>query len=508
MLFTTLDVRNFRSIAASGVLSLGPVTVIIGRNNSGKSALLRAAFMLQDGSPFAREDVRLRAMEGAVRVGLAYPLSPVLLDAFGAELSAASDLELGVSFNPQGIPGASLTWNQGQARNSRPRLPGTRPHHSVVPVFARRKSGVYQFDVRASHAATVDAADGNMTSRLATLLSGEHEEGRRYRELARDVLGVVVATYVTDNGQQPGLAVSSTEGISLDRMGEGVSSALTLITELASGVPRLYLVEEPENDLHPQALRRLLQLIEDAAARGSQFLVSTHSDRVLAQLGAIQGARVYRSELATESDLPTTIYRELDDGLSRIEALAELGYEASVPLGWLVFEESSAERVVRDVLIPLFVPRLARLQTVGGRGAGSVPATVVDLHRMLVFAHLTDRNVPRAWVIVDGDGAGGEATAALNAKFPGWPADRFRSWSAANFEQFYPARFAAEVAAVHGVHDSHQRTLHKGKLAEKVVRWALSEPEEAKREMAESARDAIALLQQIEAEFAAVVAAL
>jgi AAA domain, putative AbiEii toxin, Type IV TA system len=50
-----------RSIADSGELRLGPVTVVTGPNNSGKSALLRAIYLMQEGAPFRPEDNRLRA---------------------------------------------------------------------------------------------------------------------------------------------------------------------------------------------------------------------------------------------------------------------------------------------------------------------------------------------------------------------------------------------------------------------------------------------------------------
>ena len=55
MLFDTLRVKEFRSIADSGTLELGPVNLIVGRNNSGKSSLLRAVYFTQNGSPFQKQ---------------------------------------------------------------------------------------------------------------------------------------------------------------------------------------------------------------------------------------------------------------------------------------------------------------------------------------------------------------------------------------------------------------------------------------------------------------------
>jgi predicted ATPase len=498
----SVHVRGYRSIADSGPLPLGPVTIVIGRNNSGKSALLRAMYLMQQGAPFAISDVRLRENEYHVDLSLGSPRPPSIARLLDPGVLATGDL----AFLVQGTKGGALQgrfhYNQGQAQNVSGPLAATRPHHLVVPVFARRKADNYESVVRQDLAQQVLPSDRNLTSRIATLMSGEHAEGLRYRELVKQVLGVPVATYLTDEGQQPGLPVSAHEGISLDRMGEGISSALTIITELANQGQRLFLVEEPETDLHPRALRALLDLMLESAG-DNQFIVSTHSDLVLRHLGSADGARVYRSELSSVDGLPTSTYVPIEDQHERLSALSELGYESSIPSGWLVFEESTAERVVRDVLIPLFAPSLARLQTVGGHGAGDTPATVADLHRMLVFTHLTDRETPRAWVVLDGDEAGQEAARRLREQFKTWPPDRFRNLSSGSFEAYYPRRFRGDVAALAALHDSRARSRAKGALAARVAQWAADSPEEARTELAASASEVIELLKRVQAEFGA-----
>jgi hypothetical protein len=500
VIISSVRVTGFRSIQDSGVLSLGPVTIVIGRNNSGKSALLRAIYLMQQGAPFAPSDIRLRENECQVDLRLGTPRPPSIARILDPGVLATEDLAFLVRGSAGGQVDGKFHYNQGQAQNNSGPLAGTRPGHLVVPVFARRKADNYETVVRQDLAQQVLPSDRNLTSRIATLMSGEHAEGLRYRELVKQVLGVPVSTYLTGEGQQPGLPVSAHEGISLDRMGEGISSALTMITELSSPIQRLFLVEEPETDLHPRALRALLDLMLESAG-DSQFIVSTHSDLVLRHLGSADGARVYRSELSSVDGLPTSTYVPIEDQHERLSALSELGYESSIPSGWLVFEESTAERVVRDVLIPLFVPSLARLQTVGGHGAGDTPATVADLHRMLVFAHLTDRETPRAWVLVDGDEAGQEALDALRKQFKTWPSSRFRGLSQGAFESYYPQRFREDIAVTAAVPDSRERTRAKGALAVKVVQWATDNPEEAQSELAASASEVIDLLKEVEADF-------
>ncbi|RZK14344.1 MAG: ATP-binding protein, partial [Flavobacterium sp.] len=88
----------------------------------------------------------------------------------------------------------------------------------------------------------------------------------------------------------------------------------------------LVLIEEPENDLHPTALKALLDLVVESSA-DNQFVVSTHSNIVLRHLGAENSARVY--QVSTEFGvLPTTARFELVDATpdARLAALGNLGY--------------------------------------------------------------------------------------------------------------------------------------------------------------------------------------
>ena len=64
-------------------------------------------------------------------------------------------------------------------------------------------------------------------------------------------------------------------------MGEGVTNILGLITDLCVAENNIFLIEEPENDIHPKALKALLDLIAskaDANHRGNQSN-TTRDDR-------------------------------------------------------------------------------------------------------------------------------------------------------------------------------------------------------------------------------------
>ncbi len=59
------------------------------------------------------------------------------------------------------------------------------------------------------------------------------------------------------------------------------------------------------------------------------------------------------------------------------------------PLGFLL-EESSAEKIVREYLIPWFVPKLGgKLRTFSARSVSEVEAKFEDFNKLFVFLHLS-----------------------------------------------------------------------------------------------------------------------
>ena len=107
----------------------------------------------------------------------------------------------------------------------------------------------------------------------------------------QDILGYQITADLGERGPQPGLTVSADRAIAIDAMGEGVPNIVGIIADLCLSSDRVFLIEEPENDLHPRALRGILQLISESAAN-NQFIISTHSHVVLAVLGTRSDTKV------------------------------------------------------------------------------------------------------------------------------------------------------------------------------------------------------------------------
>jgi AAA domain, putative AbiEii toxin, Type IV TA system/AAA ATPase domain len=493
-------VTNYRSIADSGQLPLGPITLLVGPNNSGKSALLRAIYLAQSGQ-YQPLDRRLRSNSlPSISLGMSGPSARVvwkLVPNTPTPRPALTDEDLisvVVRFNG-GSPEGLFVGVEGSKPTHTGPLSNLRPNNLLVPIFSRRKTMNYENSVNSERGRHITENDSGITSRLSMLLAGDNPEGLRYRELMQHVLGVFVGVFPNEHGHQPGLAITPDETIPLDRMGEGVSGALVLLAELASPGARTFLIEEPENDLHPKALRELVNVILDAVPE-KQFIVSTHSDLVLRHLGSIDGATIYRTTMRLDGGVPTTSFLPVADAFDRYDLLEELGYEASTALGWLIFEESTAERIVNQILIPEFAPRLAALRSVSARGASGVIPHFEDLHRTVLFAHLSgDR---RAWVIVDGDAAGQRATKELKRRYKDWPAERFVNLPRDAFEKFYPPRFEKAASKALACRDGREKMRLKGALVDEICAWARKEPELAKADFAKSATEVVAVLVGIE----------
>ncbi len=180
--------------------------------------------------------------------------------------------------------------------------------------------------------------------------------------------------------------------------------------------------------------------------------------------------------------------------------LRQLGYELydfDLWEGWLILEESSAEVIIRDYLIPWFAPKLSRVRTIAAGGTSKAEPMFEDFRRLFLFTHLEQPYRGRAWVVVDGDDLGQDVVKKLQGKYRDWPADHFRTWTEEDFESYYPSRYASQVKTIAELpHDKKQGP--KKALLDEVKAWCDSEPEVARGEFEASAAEVIAFLHEIE----------
>ena len=505
MIFSSIRIQNYRSIVDTGVIPLGPITILVGRNNSGKSALLYALYMLQSGSPSEASDVRIGSDELRVDVDLGSwakfyttPTEPLPLEATRVYAYGSNQITLRAT-EPVGTLGDQPSaLNHSVVRQAS----NQEPHNLIYPAFSGRRPQTYQEQVRAAAAKSIGPTDANIVSRVLALSTSDIPEAVRLKKLSNEILGLNLNVMTNRHDQQQlGLQVDRFSEIPIDSMGTGIRSVLSLLVGLSCADKKLFLIEEPENDLHPQALKVLLEAIVEASDN-NQFIISTHSSVVLTKLGAVEDAVV----LHTTSDgqvPPRSSYEIIETPTARVGILQDLGYELAdlgLSEGWLIFEESSAERLVREFFIKWYAPGLARLRTLAATGISRLAPLVQDFHELFLFAHVEPLYRDRAWIIADGDPAGMQVISQLGARFPSWPSGHFQNFPKSDFEEYYPDRFQPAVKAALEMRDKSGKKVAKREVLLNVLNWIAEDEDAARAEFEVSASEVIRTLRNIEVQ--------
>jgi hypothetical protein len=500
-------------------IELAQINVLVGRNNSGKSAVLRVAQFLQSGGA--------SAPVGDIRLGHSTARIEFVIENYDSMRYSPTLYEGGRLVGPGGggiIPEVTVEVSlrkpnerEGQAWaiannvlhgpenqwNSEPRMAPAEPNNYIYPYLAKRKVPNYDRGVDSQRASQVSGNLQQLPAKVARLGGPGQPGGEEFSKLSYELLGLRLGAVPVENGQLVGFTVGRLGAITIESMGEGVASVLGLVSDLCVAENNLFLIEEPENDIHPQGLKALLDVIIEKSAT-NQFVVSTHSNIVVKYLASAANSRLFSiTQYADDLGIPTSVVEVVDSIHSRSAVLADLGYDLhdfDLAEGWLILEESSAERIIRDYLIPWFAPKLTRIRTIGAGGTGDVAPTFKEFAKLVLFIHREEVLKHRAWVVVDGDESGQSVVDKLRDKYNTWPNDRFRCLSKGRFEDYYPLRFQEQVDAAFLVPKGLKQQEAKSVLRQTVQDWTDANREVAKEEFAESAAEVISVLQEIEAE--------
>lgn len=499
MRVTQLALQDFRSFTQMEPIVLGRINVLIGPNNAGKSSILKALHLIQE-VPSRGPDVRIGSTKSVISMDLEEiegmaPWHP-WHDIGSGNLTISVETEGQISLQlerPQGISSQRSTF------------PSLEPNHFVVPYLSKRKTATYGEDVSEQAAMQVEGTLRTLAAKLARLGNPGYPFHHQYRETCEAILGFLVTAIPSQNGQRPGVYLPDGRTLPLDQMGEGVPNIVGLLADLAQSRGKLFLIEEPENDLHPEALKALLELIIESSHH-NQMVVSTHSNIVARYLGAAADSRLYYVKARPGTMPPVAEVTGVDPTPSaRLSVLRELGYSFSdfdLWDGWLILEESSAERIIRDYLIPWFAPKLTRVRTLATGGNANIEPTFDDFHRLVRFTHLEDAYRDSAWVLVDGDGTGQSIVERLRERYPSWTSDRFQCLGEEQFERYYPSVFDEKVNEALNLSGQEKRKAKKA-LLEEVRAWLDEDINRSKAALEESAREVIDHLLRIEDQLTA-----
>jgi len=514
MWLKSIQLKNIKSFADSGDIQLSKgINILVGPNNAGKSIILRSAYLLQgpesdpnSQSAFLQQTARVGTQDGEVRLLLA-DAQKKQLNCLRPEFDMAGWTPEFLFLRKQNQISFAMRKNNPPTEFvgcSQPICRQREPENFIYPYFSRRKPSTFDLGINRQNETVIEETFTHLPAKIDRLSNPRHFGYKPFEEICSRCLNLPISTATHQSGKEVGLMLTDGTLLSVDKMGEGTPGILSLLSHLCVAKGKLFLIEELENDIHPKALKALLEFIISKSSE-NQFLISTHSNIVLKLLGGASDAHVFSIEMKVDpaDQVPTSTCTLLDDAPeSRLRLLEDLGYEPSDLYfydAYLVLEESSAERVIRDLILPRMFPKLqGRLRTIAAGGISKVEPCFHDFHRLFVYLHTAPQYRNRAWAAVDAGAEGELVVSRLKDKFKTWDLTRFKCFAAAKFEEYYPPTFRADVERVLALSNDLECTKEKGKLAEAVVAWGLEHPQDAIQWFNDSAKDVVALLADIQ----------
>ncbi|MCW3076128.1 MAG: hypothetical protein JWO32_737 [Bacteroidetes bacterium] len=492
------NVRGFQNIPKTSLSE--SINIFIGANNSGKSTILNSVFQLQR-QVLSKQDITIGKTNG--RIDLYFNGShPSLLNYNSAYDRIIFKLE-----NNQ----IQFGIRNGNESIGYARIQEKEPANLIYPYLSKRKAVIYADAINEANANSVIGDFTNLYSKVDRLVTPQFQPGNtQYIEACRNILGFEISTLALGAGKKAVYFVHNLEHIPLTAMGEGVANILGLITDLCVAEERIFLIEEPENDIHPKALKALLKLIIEKS-NSNQFFISTHSNIVMKYLGGATNAKIFniKNELrdSQRNNLFVSELKEISqDSEERRQILEDLGYDFfdfDLWKGWLFLEESSAEVIIRDYLIDWFVkPLKNKIRTFSAGGVSSIIPKFEDFDKLFVFLHLEPTYKNKVWVLIDAGEEEQKIISKMKDKYKkaGWNETNFAQFIEHDFEKYYPLEFSPKVDEIIKIKDKQERRKAKKELLDEVKQWIASDEALAKEKFKESAKEIIERLKQVSKE--------
>lgn len=497
MWITKIRLQNVRSFEDETIEFSKGINVLVGPNNSGKSTIAYAALLVQTGFSFSSNYLRSGKDKGNVQIYLRGALE------YFKDITKSGKLTINLDITESSTTMKAIHNGNERGINL---IESREPMNFIYPYLSKRK--VVGFDEGVNEGRT-SAITGNLQylyAKIDKVSNPEMPAYTSYMDACKQILGFVVTCSSSPGGKKACYTIDNFRKIALDNMGEGVASVLGLLVDLCVAENKLFVIEEPENDIHPKALKGLLKLIIEKS-KNNQFIITTHSNIVTRFLGAEPGAKIFKVDIELKKKVPTSKIEVVENNPgARQDLLVDLGYELidlDLWEGWLFLEESSAEKIIREYLIPWFAPSLqGRLRTFSARSIDEVESKFDDFNTLFSYLNLQPTYKNRAWVIVDSGQKEKEIIQKLNTTYSphGWSEDHFQQFSEHDFEKYYPELFKEKVEQVLSISNKKEKRDKKKTLLDEVEAWIKDNYDNSKEAFGNSATDVIARLKAIEAQ--------
>lgn len=304
--FTAFEVEGYKAFAARSRVELGRITVLLGRNNSGKTALCFApgyfarVFQRDAAAPFPPtwegldfgplQSVcyrrRATGLMGALEVAGSADVMRVRVGATALAERHYEQFITHLSFeHPNGL---STTFDNIEWEDARARI-ATFSSLTQLPEQVRILRGVRPAPERMPrHLGYTPETVGSFGENAPMILLGSGDKGLASVNDWFSQLGARLS--IEQRGDQFEILATGRSGepVNLIDSGAGLAHVLPLVvaTLLAKSQPSLRCIEQPELHMHPRAHIIVAELLLESINRhpGTRLLVETHSDVLVLRL--------------------------------------------------------------------------------------------------------------------------------------------------------------------------------------------------------------------------------
>lgn len=330
MYISKIVIENYKSFLLSDEIKFGPgINIVIGPNNTGKTALLEAIrfevprkphrsvfgsrLETQETTTFSKVDITIQIDAGELQLDLNKTFwlpnsagkSPNnIKDNFLDSLSRGIQVTLPVSPSMSFIElDYGIYQQQGDFLRFTPegvvqdqnipieKLPAFEPIRSLI-------TNIYRFDaerLKVSACAigvnpTLNPNASNLPEVLQLLNQDNPSKFKRYVNLVNRIFpSVKWVSVFNETPQQVLIKIWRVEAdterddlaIPLNECGTGIGQALAILYVIInSNLPRIILIDEPQSFLHPGAARTLIEILKEFPQH--QYIITTHSPEILA----------------------------------------------------------------------------------------------------------------------------------------------------------------------------------------------------------------------------------